>query len=417
MENKTIIAGIDIGTTKIAVVIAECLNDKCCILGFGESPSNGLKKGIVVDMNQTIESLNTALSEAEKQADIQIEEALVGITGDHIKGINYSGVITISKNRNQQPLGQEITQDDIQRVLDHAQSINLASDRRILHVLSQDFKVDDRNGIKKPLGLAGHRLEAKVHLVTSAINVEKDLNTCLEKVGIKVLDFVLEPLASAYSILDDNERQLGVILVDIGGGTTDVIVYHEMGVLHAGAIPLGGHNITYDIAYGIQTTMEQAEKLKCQFGSAKSAMADPEENITISGTGGRDDKMISKKRLAEIIEPRMDEILKLVKNEIRKSDYFGEYTFGIVLTGGGSQLEHIADLSQEIFHQPIKIGRPQLEGGVSEKVNSPRYSTSVGLINYGMNHLKNKNSIDNSSLSKIMKNSMNKISNYLKNWY
>ena len=417
MENKTIIAGIDIGTTKIAVVIAECLNDRCCILGFGESPSNGLKKGIVVDMNQTIESLNTALLEAEKQADIQIEEALVGITGDHIKGINYSGVITISKNRNQQPLGQEITQDDIQRVLDHAQSINLASDRRILHVLSQDFKVDDRNGIKNPLGLAGHRLEAKVHLVTSAINVEKDLNTCLEKVGIKVLDFVLEPLASAYSILDDNERQLGVILVDIGGGTTDVIVYHEMGVLHAGAIPLGGHNITYDIAYGIQTTMEQAEKLKCQFGSAKSAMADPEENITISGTGGRDDKMISKKRLAEIIEPRMDEILKLVKNEIRKSDYFGEYTFGIVLTGGGSQLEHITDLSQEIFHQPIKIGRPQLEGGVSEKVNSPRYSTSVGLINYGMNHLKNKNSIDDNSLSTIMKNSMNKISNYLKNWY
>ena len=417
MENKTIIAGIDIGTTKIAVVIAECLNDRCCILGFGESPSNGLKKGIVVDMNQTIESLNTALLEAEKQADIQIEEALVGITGDHIKGINYSGVITISKNRNQQPLGQEITQDDIQRVLDHAQSINLASDRRILHVLSQDFKVDDRNGIKNPLGLAGHRLEAKVHLVTSAINVEKDLNTCLEKVGIKVLDFVLEPLASAYSILDDNERQLGVILVDIGGGTTDVIVYHEMGVLHAGAIPLGGHNITYDIAYGIQTTMEQAEKLKCQFGSAKSAMADPEENITISGTGGRDDKMISKKRLAEIIEPRMDEILKLVKNEIRKSDYFGEYTFGIVLTGGGSQLEHIADLSQEIFHQPIKIGHPQLEGGVSEKVNSPRYSTSVGLINYGMNHLKNKNSIDDNSLSTIMKNSMNKISNYLKNWY
>ena len=417
MENKTIIAGIDIGTTKIAVVIAECLNDRCCILGFGESPSNGLKKGIVVDMNQTIESLNTALLEAEKQADIQIEEALVGITGDHIKGINYSGVITISKNRNQQPLGQEITQDDIQRVLDHAQSINLASDRRILHVLSQDFKVDDRNGIKNPLGLAGHRLEAKVHLVTSAINVEKDLNTCLEKVGIKVLDFVLEPLASAYSILDDNERQLGVILVDIGGGTTDVIVYHEMGVLHAGAIPLGGHNITYDIAYGIQTTMEQAEKLKCQFGSAKSAMADPEENITISGTGGRDDKMISKKRLAEIIEPRMDEILKLVKNEIRKSDYFGEYTFGIVLTGGGAQLEHISDLAQEIFKQPIKIGKPQLKGGVSEQVNTPRYSTSVGLINYGKNNWNNKNFDELNSLSSFIKNLLSKISNYFKNWY
>ena len=204
MENKKIITGIDIGTTKIAVVIAEISNDKCCILGFGESPSHGLKKGIVVDMDQTIESLNTALTEAEKQADIEIEEALVGITGDHIKGINYSGVITISKNRNQQPLGQEIKRDDIKRVLDHAQTIKLASDRRILHVLSQDFKVDDRNGIKNPLGLAGHRLEAKVHLVTSAINVEKDLNTCLEKVGVKALEFVLDPLAWAYSILDDN---------------------------------------------------------------------------------------------------------------------------------------------------------------------------------------------------------------------
>ena len=192
MENKQIITGIDIGTTKIAVVIAECIEDEYCVLGFGEAPSNGLKKGIVVDMDQTIESLTTALSEAEKQADFEIEEAFVGITGDHIKGINYSGVITISKNRNHQPLGQEITEDDIQRVLDHAQSINLAPDRRILHVLSQDYKVDDRSGIKNPLGLAGHRLEAKVHLVTSAINVEKDLNTCLEKVGIKVREFVLE---------------------------------------------------------------------------------------------------------------------------------------------------------------------------------------------------------------------------------
>ena len=416
-NNKQIITGIDIGTTKIAVVIAECIEDEYCVLGFGEAPSNGLKKGIVVDMDQTIESLTTALSEAEKQADFEIEEAFVGITGDHIKGINYSGVITISKNRNHQPLGQEITEDDIQRVLDHAQSINLAPDRRILHVLSQDYKVDDRSGIKNPLGLAGHRLEAKVHLVTSAINVEKDLNTCLEKVGIKIREFVLEPLASAYSILDENEQQLGVILVDIGGGTTDVIVYHEKGVLHAGAIPLGGHNITYDIAYGVQTTMEQAEKLKCQYGSAKSAMADPEENITITGTGGRENKIISKKRLAEIIEPRMDEILKLVKNEIRKSDYYGEYTFGIVLTGGGAQLEHISDLAQEIFKQPIKIGKPQLKGGVSEQVNTPRYSTSVGLINYGKNNWNNKNFDELNSLSSLIKNLLSKISNYFKNWY
>jgi cell division protein FtsA len=277
--------------------------------------------------------------------------------------------------------------------------------------------VDDRSGIKNPLGLAGHRLEAKVHLVTSAINVEKDLHSCIEKVGINVLDFVLEPLASAYSVLDNNERQLGVILVDIGGGTTDVIVYHETGVLHAGAVPVGGNNITYDIAYGVQTTIEQAEQLKCQYGSAKSAMADPEENITISGISGRDDITISKKRLAEIIEPRMDEIFRLVKNEIRKSDYLGEYTFGIVLTGGGSQLEHVSDLAQEIFHQPIKIGKPYLSGGVSEKVNNPRYATGVGLITYGKNNWKEQDYDKNVNIKSIFIKSFNKMSSIIKNWH
>ena len=318
MENKKIITGIDIGTTKIAVVIAECNKDNIHILGFGTAPSNGLKKGVIVNMGATIESLTIALNEAEKQADIEVDQAFVGITGDHIKGINYSGVVTMSKGNNNHAVGQEITQNDIDRVLDHAKSINLSPDRRILHVLSRDFKVDDRSGIKNPLGLSGHRLEAKVHLVTSAINVEKDLYSCLEKIGINVLGFVLEPLASAYAVLDDNERHLGVILIDIGGGTTDVIIYHESGVLHAGAVPIGGNNITNDIAYGIQTTIEQAEQLKCEYGSAKSAMENPEENITIKGTGGREPKTISKKKLAEIIEPRMDEILRLVKNEIRK---------------------------------------------------------------------------------------------------
>ena len=419
MENKQIITGIDIGTTKIAVIIAECTGEdnQIRILGVGEAPSDGLKKGVVVNMKQTVESLSTALAEAENQADFNVDQAFVGITGDHIRGINYSGVITISKGRNRQPVGQEITQDDICRVLDHAQSINLSPDRRILHVLSRDFKVDDRSGIKNPLGLAGHRLEAKVHLVTSAINVEKDLHSCIEKVGVNVLDFVLEPLASAYSVLDDNEQKLGVILIDIGGGTTDVIVYHETGVLHAGAVPLGGHNITYDIAYGVQTTLEQAEQLKCQYGSAKSAIEDPEENITITGTSGRQAKTVSKKSLAKIIEPRMDEIFRLVKNEIRKSDYLGEYTFGIVLTGGGSQLEHVSDLAQEIFHLPIKIGKPQLSGGVSEKVNTPRYATGVGLINYGRDNWKKQEYDQSGNIPAILKQSFSKMGNYIKNWY
>ena len=408
MENKKIITGIDIGTTKIAVVIAECTMENIHILGFGTAPSNGLKKGVIVNMSTTIESLTRALNEAEKQADIEISQAFVGITGDHIKGINYSGVVTMNKRNNHHAIGQEITQNDIDRVLDHAKSINLSPDRRILHVLSRDFKVDDRSGIKNPLGLSGHRLEAKVHLVTSAINVERDLYSCLEKIGINVLGFVLEPLASAYAVLDDNERKLGVILIDIGGGTTDIIIYHEDGVLHAGAVPIGGDNITSDIAYGVQTTIEQAEQLKCEYGSAKSAMEDPEENITIQGTSGRDSKTISKKQLAKIIEPRMDEILRLVKNEIRKCDYLGEYTFGIVLTGGGSQLNNILDLSSEIFQQPVKIGTPKLKDAISDKINSPRYSTSVGLINYGRDNENTKKYRETMSITNIVKKILKK---------
>ena len=417
MEDKKIISGIDIGTTKIAVVIAEWdkINDEISILGVGESPSYGLKKGIVVNMDQTVKSINEAISLAEKQADIEVNSAFVGITGDHIKGINYSGVITISKTNNRQAIGQEITSRDIDRVLENAQSINLSPDRRILHVLSRDFKVDDRSGIKNPLGLAGHRLEAKVHLVTSAINVEKDLYTCMEKAGLEVLDFVLEPLASAYSVLDDNEKNLGVILIDIGGGTTDIIIYHENGVMHAGAIPLGGSNITYDIAYGVQTTLEQAEKLKCEYGSAKSALGDPEQNINITGTNGRDSKSISKKDLASIIEPRMNEIFRLVQYELRKSDFIGNYTFGMVLTGGGSKLEHITDLAQEVFQQNIKVGHPQLIGGISEKVNNPRYSTAVGLINYGLDNLPKLEYPNQNDISSILKKQFLKIKNIISN--
>ena len=418
-EEKIIITGIDIGTTKIAVVIAEWIKIKNTIniLGVGQSISDGLKKGIIVNMGQTIDSLTKALNEAEKQADIKINSALVGITGDHIHGINSSGVITISKGSNRQPIGQEISEDDINRVLEHAKTINLSPDRRILHVLSRDFKVDDRSGIKDPLGLAGHRLEANVHLVTSAINVEKDLFTCLEKVGVSVIDFVLEPLASAHSVLDSNEQKLGVILIDIGGGTTDVIIYNDGGVLHAGTIPIGGTNITYDIAYGTQTTLEHAEQLKCKYGSAKSALSDPEENINITGTNGRETKSISRKKLADIIEPRMDEMFNLVKNEIRKADFKGDFTFGIVLTGGGAKLEHITDLAQDIFHHPIKIGQPYIKGGISEKVNNPRYSTGVGLIKYGIENWSRINYDNTDQMNFMVKNIFSKIKKIINNWY
>ena len=416
-DEKRIITGIDIGTTKIAVVIAEWSNkDEIKIMGVGKSPSIGLKRGVVINIAETVDSISAAIHEAEKQADHEVTEALVGITGDHVRGINYSGVITVNKNNNRQPMGQEISQSDIQRVLEHAQSINLSPDRRILHVLTQEFKVDDRSGIKNPQGLSGHRLEAKVHLVTSAINTEKDIRTCMEKAGVEILDFVLEPLASAYSVLDINERDLGVVLIDIGGGTTDVIVYRDGGVMHAGAIPIGGSNITNDIAYGQQTTREQAELIKCKHGSARTALADPEENITIAGTGGRDSKTVSQNQLASIIEPRMDEIFRLAKNEINKSNYHGENTFGIVLTGGGSRLRHVEDLAQDIFKQPIKIGMPELKGGISEKVNNPRFSTAVGLIKYGIQNWEDLDYGDE-SITSIFQDFYSKLKKLFNNWY
>ena len=416
-DEKRIITGIDIGTTKIAVVIAEWSNkNEMKIMGVGKHPSNGLKRGVVVNIVETVESITTAVREAENQADYEVTEALVGITGDHVRGINYSGVITVNKNNNRQPVGQEISQSDIHRVLEHAQSINLSPDRRILHVLTQEFKVDDRSGIKNPQGLSGHRLEAKVHLVTSAINTEKDIRTCMEKSGVEILDFVLEPLASAYSVLDTNERDLGVVLIDIGGGTTDVIVYRDGGVMHAGAIPIGGTNITNDIAYGLQTTREQAELIKCKHGSARTALADPEENITIAGTGGRESKTVSQNMLASIIEPRMDEIFRLAKNEINKSNYQGENTFGIVLTGGGSRLNHVEDLAQDIFKQPIKIGKPELQGGISEKVNNPRFSTAVGLIKYGIINWQDLDYGDE-SITSIFQDFYSKLKKLFNNWY
>ena len=416
-DEKKIITGIDIGTTKIAVVIAErCDNDKMKIMGVGQHPSIGLKRGVVVNISETVESISAATHEAEKQAGHEVNEALVGITGEHVQGINYTGVITVNKNNNRQPIGQEISQSDIERVLEHAQSINLSADRRILHVLTQEFKVDDRSGIKNPEGLSGHRLEAKVHLVTSAINTEKDIRTCMDKAGIEILDFVLEPLASAYSVLDINERDLGVVLIDIGGGTTDVIVYRDGGVMHAGAIPIGGTNITNDIAFGLQTTREQAELIKCKHGSSRIALSDPEENITITGTGGRDSKVISQNQLASIIEPRMDEIFRLAKDEINKSNYQGENTFGIVLTGGGSRLKHVEDLAQDIFMQPIKIGMPDIKGGISEKVNNPRFSTGVGLIKYGIQNWADFESIDE-SITSIFQDFYLKLKKIFNNWY
>ena len=417
ISTNEIISSIDIGTTKVSALIVELEeNNKFKVLGSGIAQSDGLSKGIVVDIQKTTEAIIDAVSQAEKQAGQQIEGAFIGLTGEHIKGINYSGVITINKNNNRQPIGQEIVRSDIDRVIEHAQSINLSPDRKILHVLNQVYKVDSRDGIKNPLGLSGHRLEAKVHLVTSAINVENDIKTCLNNAQIDVNNFILEPLASAYAVLDKNERDLGVVLIDIGGGTTDVIVYKESGVMHTGSIPVGGKNISSDIAYGLQTSLEQAEIIKCNYGMAKISLANDEQNIVITGMGGRESINISENDLASIIEPRMDEIFKLAKNEISKSNCQNDNTFGIVLTGGGAQLKCIKDLAQDIFQQNIKISKPNITLGVYDDVNCPRYSTVVGLVKYAIENW-NDITYENISMNSIVTDFYKKFKKLFNKWY
>ncbi len=414
-EHQKIIAAVDIGATKICVLIAAWAEGQPLeILGIGRTASRGMKKGVVININDTVTAVNTAVEEAENQAGIRITEAYVGISGEQIKGLNNHGVITVTKSGSQFPSDQEITAADRQRVLDHAKSITLPLERRILHVLPQEFKVDDYSGIKDPEGMTGHRLEARVHLVTSVINAEKNLRNCCEKAGIEVQKFVVQPLASSLGVSIPNERKQGVAILDIGGGTTDVIVYHDGGVYHTGVIPYGGDAITSDIAHGVQTTLEQAEKLKVKCGVAKEALASADPTITVPGTAGRKSSKLSPKELAGYIEPRMKEILHFAAAEIRKSDHPKDLNFGIVLTGGGAKLLNVGDLAQEIFHMPVKIGLPLLPGtGLEESLQDPRFATAVGLICFGIEDPEDRGRPIGRNVDKVL----SKVKKVIQNWF
>jgi len=413
--NREIINVIDIGTTKIIVLIAEYDLQKNKIInikGFGEAPSEGLNRGVVVDINKTTNSIKIAIELAEKQANTEILNIFVGISGDHIKGINYSGVTSINPNNIPQAVGHSITKHDVKKVLEQAKSINISTDRRIMHVLPQQYKIDNQENIKEPLGLSGHRLEAKVHLVTSCINTETNILTCLTKLGVDIIDFILEPLASSYAVLNDDERNLGSILIDIGGGTTDIITWNESSVLHTGVVPIGGMAITTDIAYAVQTSIEQAEKLKHVYGKAKINLASNEEEIVVKGVRGRKENKITEKILAEVIEPRIIEILELINIEIEKSDYKGNYTFGIVLTGGGSKLMGLENLAKDIFKMPIRIGSSIHDFNIDKiemEIKDPKYATAIGLVKYAGSNFDNYMESDSNSLLEIIKNFFKKI--------
>ena len=417
MNGNEIISGIDIGTTKIVVIIAEKKEGAINIIGFGKSNSVGLERGTVVDISKTIKSIESAVKEAEKQANIEIDSAYVGLTGDHITGINCTGNISISSGDYRNPGGERITQKHIDKVLEHSRAINLSPERKILHTLSKEFKVDERPGIKNPIGLSGNRLEANVHLVTIARNIENDLKTCIEECGLDIDGFILEPLASSASVLDINEKKLGSILIDIGGGTSDIIIFNNNSIIHTGAIPFGGDNLTKDIAYGLNTSLENAEILKCKNGIAKESLADDQKIIKILGTNGREDKEISEKFLASIIQPRVNEIFTLAKTEVERSDYNGDFTFGIILTGGGASLNGIIDIAQEIFNMPVKIGIPDTINGKAEIINNPRYATGIGIIKYVIENkemLNEQLEVNNNNNNSIINTFINKIKNVFK---
>ncbi len=373
------IVGLDIGTTKIGVIIGEAdANGGLKIVGVGTSPSDGLRKGVVINIDKTVKSIQKAVEEAELMAGVEVESVYVGIAGDHIKSINSRGVIAVSRSDN------EITRPDVDRVIEAARAVAIPLDREMLHVIPQDFVVDEQSGIKDPVGMSGVRLEGDVHIVTGAITSVQNLQKSVEKAGLKVAGIVLEPLASSYAVLDDDERELGCAVIDIGGGTTDLIVFIEDSVRHTASIGLGGRNVTNDLAIGIRTPLEKAEEIKRAYGTCLRTGVEGTEYIPVPGVGGRENREVSRAVIASIIEPRMREIFTLALRELQKNHYLDTLGAGIILTGGSSMLHGAAELAEQVFGMPVKVASPRGFGGLSGAAATPMHATGVGLVQYGL---------------------------------
>ncbi len=371
------LAGIDFGTTKICVVIGVPTPDGVEVIGIGKQPSLGIRKGVVVNISTTVEAIQKAIEVAELMAGTKITSAVVGIAGHHIKGFNSSGVVAV-KNR-------EVTQQDVERAIDAARAIAIPFDREVLHIIPQEFIVNDQDGVRDPIGMSGVRLESKVHIVTGAVSSAQNIIKCANKAGIHVSDIVLEPLASAEAVLTRDERELGVALIDIGGGTTDVAIFTRGSVVHSSVIAMGGNHITNDIAVGLRTSIQDAESIKIRSGCAMTSLLSSDEILAVSATG-RKSRDVSRSVLTKIIEPRVEEILALVSQEINNSGYKHVLSSGVVITGGACLLEGFQELAEFLLELPVRRGVPNSVGGLVDSVSSPIYSTAVGLLLYGNNH-------------------------------
>jgi len=377
MSNKreNLIVGLDIGTTKICCIVGNMTEEGLDIVGIGTSPSKGLRKGVVINIESTVESIKKAVREAELMAGCEIKTVYAGIAGGHIKSLNSQGVIAI-KNR-------EVSPEDLTRVIDAAKAIAIPMDREVLHILPQEFIIDDQDGIREPLGMSGVRLEAKVHIVTGAVASAQNIVKSCNRAGTDVADIVLEQLASSEAVLSADEKELGVALIDLGGGTSDIAIFSDGAIKYTAVLSIGGDHLTNDIAVGLRTPMAEAEKIKKHYGCCLTSMVGRDETIEVPSVGGREPRVLSRQLLAEILEPRVEEIFTLVNREIIKSGYADLIASGVVITGGSSILPGMPELAEQIFNLPVRRGVPQGIGGLIDVVNSPIYATGVGLVKFG----------------------------------
>ncbi len=382
-DSKNLVVGLDVGTSKIVTIVGEVQdNGTLEIVGMGRADSTGLKKGMVVNIEATVSAIRQSVEEAERMADCRIHAVYTGIAGSHIRGMNSHGMVKIKEN--------EVTQSDIERVLDTAGSVSLGADQQILHVLEQEFSIDGQEGIKKPLGMSGVRLDADVHIVSGAVSAVQNIMKCVHRCGLEVNGMILQPLASSRAVLEDDEKELGVCLVDIGGGTTDIAVFTRGAIRHTAVLPIAGDQITNDIAMALHTPTQEAERIKIQHGCALRQLAS-DSVIEVPGVGARPPRMLSRQTLTEIIEPRVEELYLLIQAELHRSGFQDLLSSGVVLTGGSSAMLGMVELGEEIFQLPVRLGIPRyVGGGMLDVIKTPRMATGVGLLLYSLEHNQNK---------------------------
>ena len=405
-----IVVGLDIGTTKVCAVVAAVDDSgRFNVLGIGKSSSGGLTRGVVTNIDKTVRSIQTAISEAEARSGIKVQTVIVGIAGDHIQSFQSRGVIAVNGTEH------EISKDDVARLIEDTKRVALPSDRKIIHVIPQEFIIDGQDGVFDPVGMSGVRLEANVHIITGLVTAAQNICKCVQRAGLEIRDMVLEPLASSYAVLDEEEKEVGIALLDVGGGTTDLAVFEDRTIRHTAVIPIAGNQVTNDIRKGLGVLTEQAERLKCMNGFAYLPSVLDDEPITLPGIGGRPPLDIDKKLLAQIIQPRMEEIFEIAALEIKRSGYSRHLSAGVVLTGGGALIKGSAELAREVLGMPVKIGVPGgFNAGLVREIENPMYATCVGLVLHG---LRNKDSAPLTFNNGKGAHSLKHIFSKMKSWF